>query len=333
MKIAVIGPGKLGRRHLERWTQLEAVEIVGIVTRHPDKQRTLADQYHTKAYGSIAEVLSSTDVDVFDICTPTNTHLEYVKEIAKAKKHIICEKPLALSSEDSEECVSVCEENGIQLLVGHTLRFFPEYINAREQILKGAIGRPGVIRMKRGVPHPPESNPWYADEKKSGGIFLDLGIHEFDWLLWTFGDVQRVMAQHVKYSDENKNNLEYGLVTLRMVDGTIVYVELSWAETKFHTSFELTGSKGMITYDHGESNALTLHTRSQESEKTSGVQIPKSNFKKDPYYRQLEHFLNCLRDVEEPIVTAIEAKKAVDVAQAVMSSAKSGQPVTLQDEK
>ena len=327
MKIAVIGSGKLGKRHLEVWSELEGAEIVGIITRNPAELKELAEQYGTKAYGSISEALECTDVDVFDICTPTYTHLDSIKEIANAKKHVICEKPLALNSDDAQEAIAVCEENGVKLLVGHTLRFFPEYANAREQILKGAIGRTGIIRMERGVPHPPASNPWYADEKKSGGIFLDLGIHEFDWLLWTLGDVERVMAQHVKHGDKDKGFLEYGLVTLKMADGTIAYVELSWAETEFRTSFELTGNKGMITYNHEESNSLSLHIHSQETEAKSGVQIPGGLLEKDPYYRQLEHFLNCLLDKEDSIITAIEAGKAIKVAQAVVKSVELGQPV------
>ena len=324
MKIAVIGSGKLGQRHLNAWSEIDGVEIVGVIARSKTRLNEVANKYEVTAYTSIQDLLADTDVDVFDICTPTHTHMELVKEAANAKKHVICEKPLALSSEEAEEMIAVCEENNVQLLVGQTLRFFPEYANARNQILNGAIGKPGVIRMVRGVPYPDQSS-WYADESKSGGLFVDLGIHDLDWLLWTFGDVKRVMAKRVKRSNET-GNIEFGFITLKMADGTICYVELSWAETKFHASFELAGDKGMISHNHDDSNPLALQTHSQDM-----VDLPRSVLEKDPYHRQLEHFVNCLLGKEEPIVTAAEAKKALQVAQAAVQSAEEGQPVTLSE--
>ncbi|MBS4179353.1 Gfo/Idh/MocA family protein [Lederbergia citrea] len=328
MKIAVIGSGKLGQRHLDSWSKIQGVEVVGVIARNKTRLDEVANKYGIKSYTSIQELLAATDVDVIDICTPTDTHSELVKEAANAKKHVICEKPLALTAEEAEEAILVCKENNVQLHIGHTLRFFPEYANARQQILDGSIGKPGVIRMKRGVPHPPNGDSWYADEARSGGLFLDLGIHDLDWLLWTFGDVQRVMAKRVKRSSEEKGNVEFGFITLKMTDGTICYVELSWAETNFHASFELAGDKGMITYNHNESNPLEVQIRPQVGNQ-SGVQVPRNVLEKDPYQRQLEHFVNCLLGKEEPIITAEEAAKSIKVAQAAIRSAKEGQPVTL----
>ena len=331
MKIAVIGSGKLGQRHLDSWSEMENVEVVGLIARDQTRLEEVANKYGVNSYTSIQELLADTDVDVFDICTPTDTHPELVKEAANAKKHVICEKPLALTPEEAEEMIAVCNENNVQLLVGHTLRFFPEYVNGREQILNGSIGQPGVIRMKRGVPHPPAESSWYVDESRSGGLFLDLGIHDIDWLLWTFGDVERVMAKRVKRSNEETGSVEYGFITLKMADGTICYLELSWAETKFHASFEFAGDKGMITYNHDDSTPVSLQVRSQEDSQSEAVQIPRSVLKKDPYYRQLEHFLGCIEGKEEPIVTAAEAMKAIQVAQAAIRSAEEGQPVTLSE--
>src|SRR5699024_2064792 len=132
-----------------------------------------------------------------------------------------------------------------------------EYKDAQNQVKNGAIGQPGVIRMSRGVPHP-EMRDWYADTEKSGGLFTDLGIHEFEWIQSTFGDVERVFAKTTTYTDEQDKRLQYGLVTLRLTSGAIVNLELSWAEKAFRASFELTGNKGMITYDHAKSNPIVL---------------------------------------------------------------------------
>ena len=96
-------------------------------------------------------------------------------------------------------------------------------------------------------------------------------------------------------------------------------------------SFEFAGNKGMITYNHDESTPVILASTLQEDSRSEAVQIPRSVLKKDPYYRQLEHFLGCIEGKEEPIVTAAEAMKAIQVAQAAIRSAEEGQPVTFSE--
>ncbi|GIN74645.1 dehydrogenase [Bacillus sp. J14TS2] len=319
MKIAVVGIGKLGQRHLDKWKEIADVEVVGIVARNQEKLQVIAEKYDAKPFTSLEELLNQANVDVVDVCTPTATHGEFVKQAAQAKKHVICEKPLALTSKEANAMIQACEENQVHLLVGHTLRFFPEYANAREQVKNGKIGQPGVIRLTRGVPFP-SGREWYADEEQSGGLFLDLGSHEFDWLQWTFGDVTRVMAKHIK-----REQLEYGFVTVRMTDGTIAYVELSWAETQFQATYELAGDKGMLTYDHNATVPVSLDLRASEP----SVQLPKSLMHKDPYQRQFEHFKDCITGKAEPIVTAVDAAKAIELAEAAVQSSATGQPVTL----
>ncbi|MCJ7840766.1 Gfo/Idh/MocA family oxidoreductase [Lederbergia sp. NSJ-179] len=327
MKIAVIGSGKLGQRHLDKWQQIAGVEVVGVIARNRERLEMVAKKYDVKPFTSLEELFAQTDVDAVDVCTPTYTHAELVKQAAQAKKHVICEKPLALTSVEANEMIQVCEENQVQLLVGHTLRFFPEYANAKEQVEGGKIGKPGVVRLTRGVPFP-QGRSWYADDEKSGGLFLDLGSHEFDWLQWTFGDVKRVMAKSVKRGHEEAEKMEYGFVTLRMEDGTIAYVELSWAEPEFQASYELAGDKGMITYDHQATVTISLQLHSSADEDR---QVPKSLMHKDPYRRQLEHFIQCMEGKAEPIVTATDALKAIQIAEAAVKSIQTGQPVSLSE--
>lgn len=327
VKIVVVGSGKLGQRHLDVWSRMEGVEIVGVIARNKKRLHEVAEKYQTNAYLSITEAIASTNVDLFDICTPTHTHVELIIEAAQAGKHVICEKPLALYKEDAKKAISICEQNQVHLLIGHTLRFFPEYFQARKSLLNDEIGEIGMIRMERGVPHPPKS--WYGDEEKSGGLFLDLGIHDFDWLLWSVGDVHTVMANDIKYS--NSNELAYGMVTLRMVNGSIAYVELSWAEPEFYSLFEISGSKGMISYDSRKNNLLEFQPHSELDIKSDEkeVKVPSRIQQKDPFYRQLEHFLNVILGKEFPIVTAKDAMKAVELSEAIIKSAKNDQPVSL----
>lgn len=329
MKIALIGAGKIGKRHLKIWTEMTDVEIVGVVVRQEEKAQKIEQTYQVKTYRTIAELLQTEEIDAVDICTPPYTHLEIVQEVAKAKKHIMISKPLAVTQKEAEEIIQICKQYEVQLLVGHTLRFFPEYENAKAKIENGAIGRPGVVRMSRGVPYPSRDHEWYTDKRLSGGLFVDLGVHEFEWITATFGQAERVMARHIKRVDQAKNPIEYGLVMIRLVDGTVVHVELSWAETKYRASFELTGNKGMISYDHDEANPVALDLHHGEEE----VDLPKSMLRDDPYVRQLTHFVDCLNGKTSSIISPYHAVAAIQIAEAACKSAEEGRPILIQKEE
>lgn len=329
MKIALVGIGKIGQRHLKIWSQLDDVDVVGIVVRNAEKRREIEKTFAVKTYRNIADLLAEQEVDAFDICTPPDTHLPLVQQAAEAGKHIIVSKPLAVTSQEAEEIIEICERHQVQLLVGHTLRFFPEYENAQTQIQNGAIGRPGVIRMSRGVPYPSRDSDWYTNDQRSGGLFLDLGVHEFEWILSTFGQAERVMARHVKKVENTKIPIEYGLVIIRLVDGTVVHVELSWAETKYRASFELAGNEGMISYNHDEANPVIVDIHDAEE----AINLPKSMLRKDPFVRQLTHFIDCLKGKSESILSLANAVGAIQIAEAAKKSAEEGQPVLLRKEE
>ncbi|WP_052737718.1 Gfo/Idh/MocA family protein [Bacillus sp. SA1-12] len=332
MKIGVVGTGTMGKLHLEAWSKMKAVKINGIAGRNHEVVEQLSETYKTKGFTDYEDLLKS-DVEVIDICLPTYLHSEFIRKAAKSGKHIICEKPLALDGKECKELYDFCTAHNVQLLVGHTLRFYPEYIHAREQVKNGAIGNPGVVRLSRGGPYPKGIDAWYKDEAKSGGVMLDLGIHDFDWLRWTFGEVERVMAKQIKRESEDGTPIEHAFVTLRMQSGTIAHLELSWAKKSFESSFEITGDKGMLAHHDRESNPIKLNITVPSNEIGNGVIVPERIGNISPLEQQLEHFRKCLVAEEKMLVSAEDVIHAVEVAKAAIESAKSGQPVTLLSKK
>ncbi|WP_258022989.1 Gfo/Idh/MocA family protein [Brevibacillus formosus] len=178
------------------------------------------------------------------------------------------------------------------------LRFAPEYEQAHEQIKKGAIGKAGVIRLRRGAPA--------SSRNGDKCIFQALGMREFDWLRWTFGEVDRVMAREVKYTNESGQIVHYALVMLRMAGGAIAHVELSWAEGTEHASFELTGDQGMITHDSRESTPIRW---------SRGKQFLSPTFPG--------------MDQKVSRLPSRDLLAALDIASAARESVRTGQPVTL----
>ncbi|HEU5140165.1 MAG TPA: Gfo/Idh/MocA family oxidoreductase [Bacillales bacterium] len=312
MKIAVIGLGKTGQSHLEAWSEIEAVKVTGVVGEDSDSLQDSVRKKGFSFYRDLENLLLQAKVDAVDICVPASLQAELVFQAAKAGKHVICSSSPDVDVENIKKMDKMCNQHGVQLLTGHLLRFTPAYADAHEQVKKGVIGKPGVIRLSKSMPFPEEENE---------SSFLMLGADEFDWLRWTFGEVKRVMAKTVKRSGNEGDSIEYALITLRMADGTICHMELSRPAIPFETAFELSGDGGMITYNSRESSPLKLqHSKDESLFSPLGT---------SPCKRQLEHFVRCVSDRERPLPSINDTLKAKEIAYAVARSADEGQPVSL----
>ncbi|MBA9026665.1 Gfo/Idh/MocA family protein [Peribacillus huizhouensis] len=321
-RIAVVGTGTMAALHVEEWLHVKGCEVVALVGRTEQHLSNLAAKYHVKGFFDLEEALRQVEIDVVDICVPTHLHEEVVGIACMAKKAIICEKPLAISSALAKKMVEQCAEYQVPLYVGHVLRFSPEYVEAREQVLSGAIGKPGIMRLSRKGPYPKGRDDWYKDEAKSGGVVLDLAIHDIDWLRWTFGEVERVMAKQIK-----RENLDYALITLRFQSGVICHLDVSWGAKSFVSSFELAGSNGMITYQSNDHVPIVIEMFNEEKEDQERVAVPSYIVRDTPLKKQLQHFMDCIENNESPIVTAMDAVSAIYVAECIIESMKSGKPV------
>ncbi|UUZ86204.1 Gfo/Idh/MocA family oxidoreductase [Paenibacillus sp. P26] len=325
--VLVIGAGTMGSVHAEAYAAMNHVKLVGIVDIRQEVAGKLADKLQTRVFGTVEEALEQSErIDVIDVCLPTYLHKEYVKKAAEAGKHVICEKPLARTLEDAQEMIEFCREKNVRLFVGHVLRFFPEYREAKKLVDQGAIGDAAVVRTTRGGGFPRAWNHWYADFQNSGGLVLDMIIHDFDFLRWCFGEVERVYAKSLL--GRGHYDVDYALVTLRFVSGTIAHVEGTWAHDRFMMKFELAGKKGMIDFDSTSDRPLVSTSR-EVAGGSVGVAVPESPLKRSSYYLELEHFLSCLEKGSNPIVTAQDAYEAMRIALAALESIKTGKPVEL----
>lgn len=328
--VLVVGAGAMGRTHASAYAVMPDVQLVGIADINEEKGQKLADKCSTQAFTSYESALSTLgQIDVIDICLPTPLHKSFVMKAADDGKHVICEKPLARNLEDARFMIDYCQQKGVRLFVGHVLRFFPEYTKAKSLLDDGAIGEPTVIRAGRGGSYPVGWNHWYSDFGASGGITLDAMIHDFDYLRWCFGDVERVYAKGLH--GRVHAQLDYSLVTLRFKSGVIAHVEGTWAHEGFSMKLEIAGTSGVIDYDSAKDAPLVSMIRGSSSE-DAGVTVPESPLEQSPYYRELEHFFSCIRQGSDPLVSAEDAYEALRIALAALTSMSTGQPVVLQAE-
>jgi len=326
-KVAVIGAGKMGAMHAKAYAAMPNAELVAICDPRLDAAEELARTNSTRSFERIEQALREVDPTVVDICTPTPTHIDYIKTAAAAGKHICCEKPLARSISQAMEAARLCEEAGVTLFVAHVLRWFPEYRRLRDLIAGGVIGETVEVRTTRCGKARPGVDHWFSNLQMSGGVVLDLMIHEFDWLRSCYGSVRRVYGKGLYNS--HIPDIDYALVTLKFDSGVIAHVEGSWARPSgFVTSVEVAGTEGLLHFRNTESKALTIERKHKGGECSEDI-TPPNMAVVDPYNQELEHFIGCLDAGITPDVTPEDAIEAVRICEAALRSITTGEPVTL----
>jgi len=335
MRVGIVGVGSMGSIHAAGWAETPA-KIAGFLHRTEAGARPLADQYGGQVYADLDALLA--DVDVVDICTPTHLHHEMVLKAAEAGRHVICEKPIARTVEQGQEMIAACKAAGVRLLVAHVVRSFPEYALAKAAVDRGEIGQPAVIRLARESSGPRKAvNNWFLDLVKSGGMILDLMIHDFDYARWVAGEVQTVYAKSIWNTQATAESpadpvRDHGLAILTHRNGALSHVAGSWAlpPPEFHTRFEIAGTEGLIQYDSESTKPIHLYFHKEEAEEAPAVPRPSSPLSESPYTTEIKAFYEALvHDAPVP-VSAEDGLAALQIALAALESARTGVAVHLE---
>ncbi|MBI3943595.1 MAG: Gfo/Idh/MocA family oxidoreductase [Chloroflexi bacterium] len=340
MNVAILGAGTMGTVHGLCLQEIPAARVTAVWSRNVASAAKLANTLETQAFDTIEAAINT--AEVVDICLATPMHHAAVLQAAALGRHVICEKPLALSLAAADEMIFACQKAGVHLLPAHVLRFWPEFVQLRNRVQAGAIGRPAVVHAFRSSTYPQGVDGWHNHPQLSGGVVLDLMIHDLDWLQWTLGSVKRVYAHAL--TEKMLPGIDYALATLRFaneipamdpdgrggeISGTIAHVEGSWAEVSgFRTLGEIRGDQGMLTWDSDDSTPFKMARRNPPQE-LAGISVPNPFMPTSPYQVELEHFLQCIAGRVTPIVTAADGRAALRLALAVVESTHTGQPVEL----
>lgn len=307
--------------HAERYRAMNNTTISGVVSPNTAEQFVQDHGLDAPAFTSIETFLDETSLDAVSICSPTWTHREIVETVAEYNIDILCEKPIASTLADANAIADVADEQSVTIMIGHTLRFFPDYRRVYDQIESEAVGTPGTVRARRHSPFPDWGHGWFAADEKSGGVFLDLGVHEFDYLRWLFGDVEYVFARRNRWGDRQN-----GHATLVFENGTVGYVEVGWDRiqgVELWSTLEIAGDDGLIEYDARKPTPLTV-TAKQATGAESTATVAK-----DGYRHQLEAFVECIERGKEPLVTADDAIEAIRISIAANRSAEQNEPIPI----
>jgi predicted dehydrogenase len=246
-RIAIIGGGYIGKMHAAAVKKSDRLQLAAVVHSHEDAGKKFAREFGCGYYGDAGKMLAEEKVDIVDVCLPTSLHEQYVILAAEHKKHVICEKPFALSSEAARRMADACRKAGVKLMVAQVVRWMPEYVKIKEFLDKGILGDLHMVYSSRLAQHP-NWTTWHRNAQVSGGGLFDLHLHDIDYLYSLFGAVDTVDAVGWKSQTGCWNHV---ISTLRFKNGIKAVSEGSLeiiGDFPFSAAFRATGDKATVDY-------------------------------------------------------------------------------------
>ena len=224
-RMGLVGCGGISRVWVKATGNRPDCEIVLVYDPNEEAAALRAEETGARIVATYEEMLESPDVDIVVVCTPTFTHRDLVVQAAKAGKHVMCEKPMALTISQCQDMVDACAAAGVKLAIGHSIRFWGSFLTTRRLIDEGLIGTPCLGQIHRvgssragkaGTPPPrPVKKPWRYDTRYSGGNILESSVHELDFMRVVFGEVASA------YSEVSGKEDYDGLVSPVMIQALI----------------------------------------------------------------------------------------------------------------
>lgn len=320
-RIGLIGAGGIAAEHLPAWLSLGAEVLVHSLADAP----ALVARFGGTVAGSLEELLEG--CDVVDIVTPTPSHAELALLAAAAGRPVICEKPLARTSAAAQQVIEAFEDAGLPLYPGHVVRYFDEYAALQRAVAAGAIGPVVVQRFTRTGSAPVQ--PWFHDDRLSGGIVLDQCLHDLDFARWTAGEVETAYAL-----EATSGPVRSVQVLLTHVGGALSLVHGTWARpgTTFRTSFDVAGTDGVLQHDSVDHPALRTDLGNRPGEGAGQGLLPAMPGE-SPFRTELAELWAAVRGGPPARVSARDGLAAILIAEAAQRSLDSGraEPVVVSE--
>lgn len=330
LRVAVLGAGFMGSTHARAYAKLPSARVAAIVSRGSERARALAAELGAEHLDDPTPVLEDRAIDVVDVCYPTHEHERLAVAALQAGKHVLLEKPIALSLESADRILAAWRASGRQLMVAHVLRFWPEYVALREIVRSGRLGRPLVASAYRLSTRPGWSEV-FANPELTGGPVVDLQIHDDDALNWILGQPRAV------YSRGQRSELgawDHAVTTITY-DGAVGVAEGSTRLPEgypFSMGLRVVCERGAVEYvfraagtsvemGRQEGTRLVVYEPDREPE-------PVATPVRDAYEAEVAYFVECVRRDEPALAAPPEAARlALEVALAARQSLETGQPV------
>lgn len=325
LQVGLIGLGRLGRVYArDLASRIPETRLSAVADTNAAAAREVAAEWDVASwYETPDKLFADPNVDAVVIVSPTHTHRDVVIEATRSGKPIFCEKPLALSLAECGEMQAAVERSGTFFQMGFMRRFDPGYAAAKRQVEEGRIGRPVVFKSTSRDPYPPSLE--YANPASSGGILVDMGIHDFDLARWFMGDVASVSAIGgvLAYPElATVGDIDNAIASLVFTDGRLGVIDLTRnGFYGYDIVTELLGTEGTVRIGYLRETPVTLMTKNSVAHDT--VPYFMERFER-AYTRQLQDFAQNVLGDREPPVTIRDGVEALRVALAAAESYRAG---------
>jgi len=328
MKFGVIGAGRIGKIHGGNIAARRDCEVVHVADADPKAAKALADSSGAKV-ASVEEILASKEVDAIAVCSPTDTHADLIERAARASKAIFCEKPIALDVERIRKCLEVVRSTGATLMIGFNRRFDPNFAALHKRLGNGAIGRLEILSIASRDPGPPPIS-YIA---RSGGIFRDMMIHDFDMARFLLGEepiaVSAMGSALVDKEIGAAGDIDTAVVIMETKSGKVAQISNSRrAAYGYDQRVEAHGEKGMLRV--GNVHETTVEIASEQGF-TSDKALHFFLDRYDAAYKiELDAFVNAMKSGAKPRPDGEDGLRANILADAAYQSWKTGRRVRIE---
>jgi len=333
MKVAIIGTGRIGRVHIENIsTAVREMEIMMVA----DPYLTAESEAFVKQFDipvltkDVESIFTNREIEAVLICSSTDTHADYVIKAAAAGKHIFCEKPVDHDVNRVRAALDAVEKAGVKMQIGFNRRFDHNHRGVYEAVRSGAIGTPHIIKITSRDPQPPTID--YV--KRSGGLFYDMMIHDFDMIRFLAGsEVTEVYAKGAVLVDPAigaEGDVDTALVTLTFENGTVGVIDNSrQAVYGYDQRVEVFGSEGAVQNENDIPNTVVI---SRADSVTSGTayKVMWDRYTQ-AFIAEMKAFANAIANDTVPEVTGLDGLYPVLMAAAATKSVKEGRVVTISE--
>lgn len=325
--VGVIGAGRIGKLHIDNMKNMKNVRLKSVsdvfIDQLEDWFQSSGVENMTKDYRTI---INDPEIDAIFICSPTDTHTSIIKEAANSGKHIFCEKPISFSDEETLEAYEVVKKTGVKFQIGFNRRYDRNYSKVRTLVEKGEIGDLHVLKITSRDPEPPSLD--YVS--RSGGIFVDMAIHDFDMARFITGsEVEEVYVQGaalVNPKIAELGDIDTAIISLKFANGAIGVIDNSrQAVYGYDQRLEAFGSMGSANVKNETESRVEVFSKDGVKEDNPlHFFLERYN---DAYIREVKEFFEAIENDTEVTCNFVDGIMAQRIAMAAKESLESGQPV------
>jgi UDP-N-acetyl-2-amino-2-deoxyglucuronate dehydrogenase len=339
LNFALVGCGRIAKRHSELlgFGQIKGARLVSVCDSVLSKSEKIGKQFKVSFYTDMDEMMQSESIDIVVVLTPSGLHSEHVVNLSKYGKHIVVEKPMALSVKDTEKMIFACDANNIKLFVIKQNRFNVPVVKLREAVESGRFGKLtlGTVRV-RWARHQAyyDQDPWRGTWSMDGGVLTNQASHHVDMLEWMMGDVESVFAK-MTTALANVETEDTVIVTLKFKSGALGIIEATTAArpTNLEGSISILGENGTVVVGGVAVNEMQTWVFTDEQEGDSNVlqefSVNPPNVYGFGHYSYYEHVVDCVKNGGSNLVDGLQGRKSIELISAIYESAETGKEVFL----